>query len=308
LRAGLTVGELPRAELSRQLGSTGLRVRVGPIVAQIRSPLPIIEQGLATHYPAHEVVTPRDFADFHLSVTHSGPLRRLLAARAVFHFGGTSPFNPLPADQAFALLEWGINWSIATHCHQYLIVHAGVVAHGDRALILPAPPGSGKSTLCAALVARGWRLLSDELTIIDPDTRSVVPLPRPISLKNQSIDAIRTFWPDATMSAVVRETLKGAVTYVRPPIESVHAASRHAKPRWIVVPRYAKDQPTQLAALPKARAFMQLVENTFNYDVHGRRGFELLAGVTDASECLEFEYGGALDEAVRLFDDLAMQP
>jgi predicted ATPase len=31
-------------------------------------------------------------------------------------------------------------------------------------VILPAPPGSGKSTLCAALVTRGWRLLSDELT------------------------------------------------------------------------------------------------------------------------------------------------
>jgi HprK-related kinase A len=305
LRSALTVGELPRDELVGRLKGQGLRIRVGPIVAEIRSPLQVVEHGIAMHYPAHEALTPGDFADFHLGITHSGYLRRLFAPGAVFRFAGTAPFNPLPAEQAFALLEWGINWSVAAHCHQYLILHGGAVAHGDRALVLPAPPGSGKSTLCAALVARGWRLLSDELTIVDPNTGCVIPLPRPISLKNQSIDALKSFWPNAAMSPLVRETLKGTVTHVRPPVESVLAASRHAKPRWIVIPRYAKDRSTRLAPLAKASTFMQLVDNAFNYDVHGRHGFDVLARMTESSDCFEFEYGGELSQAVGVFEELA---
>jgi hypothetical protein len=43
-----------------------------------------------------------------------------------------------------------------------------VLERGGRALLLPAPSGSGKSTLCAGLAFNGWRLLSDELALLDP--------------------------------------------------------------------------------------------------------------------------------------------
>jgi hypothetical protein len=102
----------------------------------------------------------------------------------------------------------------------------------------------------------------------------------------------------------VHKTLKGTVTYVRPPLSSVSAANTQAMPRWIVLPRYAESQSTRLTAVPKATAFMRLVENAFNYDVHARDGFEQLARATEASDCFEFEYGGALDEAVRVFEDV----
>ncbi len=99
------------------------------------------------------------------------------------------------------MLEWGLNWCVSAHCHQYLIFHAAVIEKSGRALILPAPPGSGKSTLCAGLVNRGWRLLSDELTLIDIASCGVVPLPRPVSLKNASIDVIRAYAPAAAIGA-----------------------------------------------------------------------------------------------------------
>jgi HprK-related kinase A len=287
------------------MSRTGVRVRIGPITAAIRSSLSSVHEGIDIHYGQHDILADRGFADFHLTLERSAPLSRWVRPRVVFRFGGTSPFKPLPVEQAFALLEWGINWAIATHCHQYLILHAAVVACDDRALVLPAPPGSGKSTLCAALVARGWRLLSDELAIILPVSGEIVPLPRPISLKNRSIDAVRKFWPEATVGRPINKTLKGTVTYVKPPRASVLAATRHARPRWIVLPRYASDHSTRLTPVSKATAFMQLVENAFNYDVHGRDGFEQLARLTEASDCFEFEYGGALDEAVAAFEALA---
>ena len=46
---------------------------------------------------------------------------------------------------------------------------------GDRAVVLPASL-TGKSTLAAALSCRGWRLLSDELTLIRFGGSRVLPL------------------------------------------------------------------------------------------------------------------------------------
>jgi hypothetical protein len=49
---------------------------------------------------------------------------------------------------------------------------------------------------------------------------------------------------------------------------------------------------------------MQLVDSAFNYNLHGRKGFETLAQVIDAADCYEFAYGD-LEEAVKLYDRLA---
>jgi hypothetical protein len=158
--------------------------------------------------------------------------------------------------------------------------------------------------LCAGLVNRGWRLLSDELTLLDLGTGHVVPLPRPVSLKNASIDAVRRFSPDAVLGPPVHDTVKGSVAHMKAPTDSVRRATEAARPRWIVLPHYESGAAARLAPLSKARAFMHLADHAFNYDVHGRRGFELLGQVITNSDCFEFQYG-ALEDAISVFDDAA---
>jgi HprK-related kinase A len=300
----LILAELPPGELQRRLAKTGLRVRLGPSIFSIVSTFPHVEAAVALHYGEHELAADSEFTDFHVSVLPAAGLRRWIRPQAVFRFDTNPPFNPLPAGQAFPLLEWGLNWCVSAHCHQYLIIHAAVVERSGRAAIFPAPPGSGKSTLCAALVARGWRLLSDELTLIDVETGAVVPMPRPISLKNASIAAIAGFWPGARMSPVVHETLKGSICHVQPPAASVHRSDDVAYPGWVVLPSYRAGEKPSLAPLSKASAFMRLVDSAFNYSVLGRVGFEILADVVSACDCRQFTYGGQLDDAVRAFDEL----
>ena len=69
------------------------------------------------------------------------------------------------------MLEWGLNWCVAGHAHQYLMLHAAALERNGRAVILPGDPGAGKSTLTAALMLSGWRLLSDEITLVDRERR-----------------------------------------------------------------------------------------------------------------------------------------
>jgi HprK-related kinase A len=296
--------ELSSQALKSRLANGGIRIRTGPIVTRIRSQYDKVLEGLALHYAEHPIEDETGFADFHVAIAAPRSVRRWLKPQIAFEFDGTAPFFPLPADQAFAMLEWGLNWCVHFHCHQYLIVHAAVVEQAGLALLLPGPPGSGKSTLCAALVNRGWRLLSDELALLDFGTAGVVPLPRPVSLKNASIDVIRRLAPRAVLGAPVHDTAKGSVAYMSPPRESVRRANEAARPRWIVLPRYTQDAALSLTTLSKAKAFMCLADQAFNYDLHGRRGFEFLADVVSGSDCLELEYGD-LDEAVARLSTLS---
>ncbi|MBI5256388.1 MAG: HprK-related kinase A [Burkholderiales bacterium] len=303
----MRLGELAPAGLRQQLATGQLRLRTGPFVTAVQSRLPEVAAGLERLYDLHTLAPPEVFTDFVISVDRPTGPRRWLKPQVVFRFDGEAPFAPLPGDQGFPLFEWGMNWCIYGHCHQYVALHAAVLERNGHALVLPAPSGSGKSTLCAALAFRGWRLLSDELTLIDPERWLILPVPRPISLKNASIEIIRSFVPDARFSEVVDDTTKGSVAHCRPDPEAVARSDEPARPGWLVVPRYEPGAAPQLVPLPKARALIAAVDGSFNFNIQRHRGFEVLTRLVDRSACYEFTYS-RLEDAVAVFDDLAAGP
>jgi HprK-related kinase A len=201
------------------------------------------------------------------------------------------------------MFEWGLNWCVATRSNRFLLVHSAVVEKGGHAVLLPAPPGSGKSTLCAALVCRGWRLLSDELAMLQMDGR-LVPVPRPVSLKNASIDVIRKFDPGVVIGGTAYETHKGTVAYMRPPADSVDRQSEPALPRWVVFPKFEAGAKLRFESYSKARTLVYLAHNSFNYHIHGARGFELLGNVLDHCDCYNLSYG-SLEDALACIEGLA---
>lgn len=297
------VRALGAREVGERLANDHFVLRTGPFRTAIRSRDARVHDTIMLLYADHLVEPPGGFADFHVEVKRVEGLRGWLKPQAVFELDGARPFMPLPLPQSFALLEWGMNWCIANFCHQYLMVHAAVIERDGLAAILPAPPGSGKSTLCAALVHRGWRLLSDEMTLIVPASGEVVGLARPINLKNASIDIIRDFAPQAVFGPVVPDTKKGTVAHLKPPADSLAAVEHPARPRWIVFPKYEAGSPPQLESLPPHRAFIHLAENSFNYSVLGEHGFDALGRVVDGCDCLNFRYS-QLDDAVACFERL----
>jgi HprK-related kinase A len=297
--------QLPRAELRRQLAGAGVWMRTGPFSLRLQSRVPSVADGLAELYGQFEVRNAHEaFADFHVSVNPPATLRRWLRPQVGFSFDGMHPFKPLPRDQAFPMLEWGLNWCVSTQAHHYLIIHAAVVEKNGLAAILPAPPGSGKSTLTAGLVLSGWRLLSDELTLINRKTGLIQPLPRPVSLKNQSIDIIRLFDSDAYINRPSHDTVKGTVAHMRPPRDSVLRQHEPARPGWVIFPKWEAGAPTTLTPRSQAQTFMFLAQNAFNYSHLGTDGFRVGAALIDQTLCYDFHYSD-LREAIATFDRLA---
>lgn len=297
--------QLPPKQLSERLSNSGIWLRTGPFSLHVQSSILSVAKGLTDLYGQFEVRDPHDtFADFHVSVNAPTPLRRWVRPQVDFSFDGQLPFKPLPYAQAYPMLEWGLNWCVSMHAHQYLIIHAAVVEKNGRAVILPAPPGSGKSTLTAGLVLSGWRLLSDELTLIDRKTGMIHPLPRPVSLKNQSIPLIQAFSDQAFINSPSHDTAKGTVAHMRPPKESVRRQHEPAHAAWVIFPKWAAGSATELTPRSAAQTFMFLAQNAFNYSHLGADGFRVGTQLIDHVDCYDFTYS-RLDEAVSAFDQLA---
>lgn len=294
---------LTPAELRRRLHSQhGLRLQLGRFVAGIRSNFDSVADGLQALYADYPVAADDDFCDYPVEVRSSG-LRRYVRPQAIFRFEGTQPFKPLPGNQAVAMLEWGLNWVFTNHAQHYLIIHAAVLERDGLGLIMAAPPGSGKSTLCAALALRGWRLLSDELAMIGLDDGLLMPLPRPVSLKNQSIDIVRQLPGQPVIGPIAHDTAKGTVAHMRAPRASVEAALTPVQPRWILFPQFAAGHALEIEAHGKAHTFMQLVSNSFNYPRLGVTGFEAMGRLVDGCDGYTARYG-SLDQIVPALESI----
>lgn len=299
----LTVGALERQALLARLRGPGLRLQTGPFISCIRSALPALAVALQRMYADYPVLEEDTPADFDVLLRRPRGLRRFVKPQVYFHYDGMEPFQPLPLAQLYPMFEWAMNWCVSSHAHSWLVVHAAVVEREGKAVILPAPPGSGKSTLCAALVARGWRLLSDELTLVRIDNGLIDPVPRPVSLKNASIEVIRAWAPHCPISPPVADTLKGTVAHMAVPRASVARASEPALPAWIVFPRWRAGAAAALEPVPQARAHLRLAENAFNYSLLGAAGFDTAARLVDSTRTFDFSYG-TLDDAMAVFDGL----
>jgi len=297
----LTVSSLAPAALQARLAGDGLRLRTGRFAVRLQAEMPSVAAGIGQLYADYPLLQDSDFADFHLQLLRPRSARRWLRPQVRLHCDGYEMFQPMPLQHAFPMFEWGLNWCVSSRAHRYLIVHAAVLERHGRAVILPAPPGSGKSTLTAALCGKGgWRLLSDELTLLDLESGLLVPNPRPISLKNASIDIIRAYLPDAVLSTPVRDTTKGTVAHMRAPGDAVVRAADCARPAWVVFPHYSAGAATTLEPLARAATFMELAGNSFNYSVLGAAGFAALGRLIEQAAGFRFRYS-ALDEALDTF-------
>jgi HprK-related kinase A len=295
------VNDGPAAVLSA-LDDCGVQLAIGPFLVRVRSDLTGVRDFLERFYVDFPMRA-SDGGHFDVVIRGGRGVHRWVRPQATLALNGATPFLPLPERYAGPSLEWGLNWCVGNNAHQYVAVHAAVVERGGRALMLPAPPSSGKSTLCAALVSAGWRLLSDEFALIDPSSGRLLPIPRPVSLKDASIELIRRRNPTAVFGPEAEDIEGCRFVHMRPPADSVRRAAEPARPGWLIVPGFVAGRSTTLERLPKARALMHVAGQSFNYNYLGPTGYTCLAALIREAECYRLEYSD-LDDVLALLDRL----
>jgi HprK-related kinase A len=275
----------------------GFRVDLGPFAFRLRSRQTKFLTLFRDFYAEFPVLQADALVDFYIDLAPLDNHRRWIKPQVMIKLNGEQPFQPFAASYAMLLFEWGLNWCIARHAEQNLMLHAAVLERQGKALILPAPPGSGKSTLCAALAQSGWRFLSDEFCIIRAKDRQILPIPRPTPLKNQSIEIIKNLEPSVFIGPSFPNTRKGTIAHLRAPEASIAKLKNTASPAWIVFPSYQAQAKVKVQPIKKCHAFMKLATNSFNYQIQAEEGFKLIGDIIDRSACYNMSYSN-LGEAI----------
>jgi HprK-related kinase A len=283
-----------------------LALDLGLVTVAVRGSQPTLARDLRTVYGNFPVLSGAIWCDHHVQILPGRGLRRWWGPQARFVSDGTEPFEPFPADHSLPLLEWGLNWLIARRQNDVLLLHAGVVERDGIALVMPALPGSGKSTLTAALSLRGWRLLSDEFGAYDIGQRAFRAVLKPVALKNQSIQVIRAFDAAAPLGPAFERTRKGTVAHLAPDARSVSRRATPAAPGLVLFPRWESGSATVLSRAEPHVTFSSLAFNAFNYAVLGADGFQAVVALTRAMPAWHLRYSD-LDDAIASIDRLCSQ-
>jgi hypothetical protein len=80
--------------------------------------------------------------------------------------------------------------AILWHQRGLLPLHASSVSIKGKAIAIAGDTGAGKSTLAAALAGRGCSVLADDISIIDPQTMSVLPGQRRLRLWRSALEQL----------------------------------------------------------------------------------------------------------------------
>lgn len=276
-----------------RLRAPGMIVPVGPYTFWLGSQVPGFAQDFAAIYAPYRVHAPDEaVADFGIDIAYTAFWRRFLRPSVAAYCDIASPFVPLPAGLAFVGAEMAANWQITMGASSHLLIHGAVVADAqDRAVILPGSSGSGKSTLAAMLAHHGWRLLADEFVMLDLASGLAAPYPRPVSLKNEAIAAMRALVPKALISRPFKGTLKGTIAYVTPPEEALEAMARPAKPALVLFPSFSNGAPSSAEPVDAGELLMRLIAASANYSRLGAEGFDCATALAAATPALRIRYG-----------------
>lgn len=291
----LTLSDCSSTELSKAFDAGRFRLHLGPLVLKISSNIPEFVAIFRELYGDHPVSLGGGGYDFDLAIRPPSSWRKWFRRNATFEFCGDAPFLPMEVGHSHAMFEWGLNWAVASFLHNYLILHSAVVEWRGKGVLLSAVSGSGKSTLSAELSLQGWRLLSDELALID-DKLKLISLARPVSLKNSSIDLIRSRHPSAVIGPLAMDTHKGTVGHLKVSGDSIDRNLVSVAPSLIVFPKWTAGSPLKVAPVGAGQAALRLIDQAFNYSILGTEGFQRLVALVRNTEAWEIEYS-SLDEA-----------
>jgi hypothetical protein len=171
------------------------------------------------------------------------------------------PLQGCLTQDRLAPMVYACVWMTALKAYPFwLNVHAGVVRGRQGCILMPAAPGSGKSTLTLGLVCAGFEYYSDEVALLAPDTLQVVPFPQAICVKESGLQAAASLLPEAEATALHMRSDGNRVAYIPPPRSQLPEADAKGDVRLVVFPRYQKGAATRRERLAPAEALRRLLD------------------------------------------------
>jgi hypothetical protein len=204
-------------------------------------------------------------------------------------------------DEIGPTVKW-LLWEAAINSHRFFLnIHAGAVGDGKGVIMLPAAPGSGKSSLTAALSRSGLDYFSDEITLLEEPDLALRPIPLAVCVKSTGWELMTPLFPNLPKLKVHRRGDGKIVRYVPPPpFRHGTRRDRTYPVRAIVFPKYVADAGTKLTPILRVDALSRLMEECLVVPVPlTLRRIQRLVRWIKGIRCYELKMS-SLDQAVNL--------
>ncbi len=286
--------------VTRQGGTSG-RFRIGHVEVIVRSDLPeLLDDFASLHAPRAAPAGPGRRTVIEMDVRR---MPRWGRRRYEILGDGEAIHRDLRRDEVLPHLEWGISWRIVDRCDEFLQVHAASLARAGQGVVLAGPSGCGKSTLAAGLLARGWRYLSDEFALIDPDTLHLHAYPKAVCVKAGAFDVIRRLDLRLSGDRHYVKALKGTVGYLSPADFGPDAVADPCPIRHVLFPTYLESAQPRHRPMARGRTVFALAGQTLNRHAFGARAVSILGRAVREARCHALE-SGAIEPTCDLIESL----
>ncbi len=218
---------------------------------------------------------------------------------------GMQGFEVLHSRDILPHLEWHINLQVIRNRHEYVQIHAASLEIDGKGLILPGYPGSGKSTLCAGLLARDWSYFCDEFALIDPSTRMLHPFPRALCMKEASFPVVDRLGLHMSRKTPYQKAAKGRVAFLNPLDIRSDVVGRPCSVRWVVFPNYVANATPTLHPMTRSRAAYELARQCFNFRNDKANAMDVVADVVRGADCYQL-VAGDIDSTCDLIESLRL--
>ena len=159
-------------------------------------------------------------------------------------------------------------------------MHGAALAFQDRAIVLSAPPGTGKSTLTLVALLHGLEYFSDELAPIDLRQLTVRAYPRSVFLKSPPPQPHRL--PPQAITHHGRH-------YVPRASPAQSATSGEAKLAGLIFLRRDSERFDGLRQISPASGAVRVLANALNLLAHPSAGLDAAIHLSQTTPCFELD-------------------
>lgn len=181
---------------------------------------------------------------------------------------------------------------------RYIFLHAGAVARDDRAVVLPAASGVGKSTLVAAPVGHGFTCLGDDIVVYDADRAALIPFVRSISLKAGAAPLLTPFYAQPLPERAAYRFGQKLVSFVTPGEQAWPRAPVVAA---IVFPEHVTTGPATRSPLSRTEGLPRFLAQCSSHHRLGATAVRIALDIVRQADCWVLRYGD-LTDAVDLLE------
>ncbi|MFB3904579.1 MAG: hypothetical protein ACE15E_14110 [Acidobacteriota bacterium] len=264
-----------------------VRYQLLDTILVVQAPEPF-SSACITPYVAHLACSGRERLDLVASIRENAGGWQLT-------LNGARQGGPLSPEQLIPLFYDRLR-RFSYQTRPYLLaIHGSILERAGRASLIVGRSGSGKSTLAAALLARGYILVSDEPAVVDLSGDRVLAMPLGLGLKAGSWPTVAQDYPGFDLAPTHIRFDGRQVRYLLPDLIRVAPNGERIAAAQVLFPRYVPGVGGHCRRLSPVAALRAIVNSGYQVpDLEEERVNRIIAWLADLS-CYSLTYSSTAE-------------